>query len=45
MSDPNGEKIGEPIFKAKEESSCLCRICCPGNMRSYKMKLKSEENK
>ena len=38
LIDSNNEK--ELIFKCKESSSCLMRNCCPGNIRSFNMKVK-----
>lgn len=46
-ADANGERVGKqkPIFKCKEKSECCQRICCPGNCRAFKMKVKNYQKK
>jgi len=40
-ADANGlfDKNQSPIFKAKEKSPCLQRICLPGDARAFEMKI------
>lgn len=37
LVDRSGRK--KYLFKCKEESNWCCRNCCPGNIRSFKMKM------
>ena len=29
-----------PFLKAKEISSCMCKLCCPPNMREFNLDMK-----
>jgi len=41
-SSNDGEKIKNPIFKAKEKSDCCMRICCKGDCRPFKVNITHE---
>ena len=38
-ADDSGEKLKQTLFKAKEKSSCLARICLSGDCRPFKVKV------
>lgn len=38
VKDKDGNKT--LLFKAKEDSSCFCRFCCPGSCREFTLHLK-----
>lgn len=41
-----GDKVDkDAMFKAKEKSGWCMRMCCPGNMRAFEMKIKHSEGK
>lgn len=40
--DANGQKGGNPVFKAKEKSSCFQRMCCAGNARAFEINISSK---
>ena len=45
VSTIDGEGNKKYLFKAKENSSCFCRNCCPGSSREFNLDLKNKESK
>lgn len=41
-SSNDGDKLKNPIFKAKEKSDCFYRVCCNGDCRPFKINIAHE---